>query len=91
LLTCKEFLGWLNEYLDETAAQEVREMVESHTSSCPNCFVIMDTTKRTIQIYKGMDPQSPPIEVHNRIMAALEKRFPNNSPASVVRPGCGRL
>jgi hypothetical protein len=74
LLTCKEFLGWLNEYLDETAAGEIRALVESHISSCPNCWVIHDTTKKTIQVYKGMEPQPLPSQVHNRIMAALEKR-----------------
>jgi hypothetical protein len=74
LLTCNEFLVWLNEYLDETAAAEIRQKVDAHASGCPNCFVILDTTKRTIQIYKGMEPQSPPLEIHKRIMAALEQR-----------------
>ena len=75
MLTCKEFLGWLNEYLDETAAADIRRQVEAHITSCPNCFVIFDTTKKTLQVYKGMEPQPLPPEVHNRLMDAIQKRI----------------
>jgi hypothetical protein len=75
LLTCKEFLVWLNEYLDETAAADIRKQVEAHITSCPNCFVIFDTTKKTLQVYKGMEPQPLPPEVRNRLMEAIQKRM----------------
>jgi hypothetical protein len=67
-------LSWLNEYLDETAAAEVRKQVESHITSCPNCWVIFDTTKKTLQVYKGMDAQPLPAEVHDRLMEMLQRR-----------------
>jgi anti-sigma factor (TIGR02949 family) len=75
LLTCKEFLQELNQYLDEDIDAELRCKLESHVNACPNCFVIFDTTKRTIQVYKGMEAQTIPSEVHSRLMAALEKRM----------------
>lgn len=75
MLTCKEFLAWLNEYLDEEAAEEIRKKVEQHVNACPNCWVIFDTTKKTLKIYKGMDPQQLPKDVESRLMAALEKRL----------------
>ena len=53
---------------------EIRRRVEAHVSECPNCFVVFDTTKKTLQIYKGMEPQPIPQDVHSRLMAALEKR-----------------
>ena len=74
LLTCKDFLSELNEYFDETTDAEIRRRVEVHVSECPNCFVVFDTTKKTLQIYKGMEPQPIPQDVHSRLMAALEKR-----------------
>ena len=74
LLTCKDFLSELNEYFDETTDAEIRRRVEAHVSECPNCFVVFDTTKKTLQIYKGMEPQPIPQDVHSRLMAALEKR-----------------
>ena len=74
LLTCKDFLAELNEYLDETTDADIRRRVEEHVSECPNCFVVFDTTKKTLQIYKGMEPQPIPQDVHSRLMAALERR-----------------
>jgi anti-sigma factor RsiW len=75
LLTCKEFLQELNEYLDDTADQELRVRLHAHVTECPNCFVIFDTTRKTISVYKGMEPQNIPEDVHSRLMKALEKRI----------------
>ena len=74
MLTCKEFLHELNEFLDETADQELRSRLQAHVTECPNCFVIFDTTKKTLRVYKGLEPQQIPDEVHTRLMRALEKR-----------------
>jgi len=74
LLTCKEFLVELNEYLDDTVDVELRRRLESHVTECPNCWVICDTTKKTIQIYKGMQPQVIPGDVQARLLKALERK-----------------
>lgn len=75
LLTCEQFLAELNDYLDETAAAEMRQELEAHLASCPNCWVICDTTKRTIEIYKGTDPYPMPAEVSARLHAALKAKM----------------
>jgi len=75
LLTCKQFLEELTDYLDEKTDPELRKKLEQHISDCPNCWVICDTTKKTIQIYKGMDPISIAPDIHDRLMAALEQKM----------------
>ena len=75
MLTCKEFLKELSDYLDESIAADLRAKLENHIAECPNCWVIADTTRRTIQIYKGMAPYPIPSEVESRLMAALEKKM----------------
>ncbi len=75
LLTCKDFLNELSDYLDETIDTELRAKLEKHITECPNCWVIADTTRKTIQIYKGMDPYPIPADVEDRLMKALEKRM----------------
>lgn len=75
MLTCKDFLHELSDYLDENIDRELRAKLEKHISECPNCWVIADTTKKTIQIYKGMDAQPIPQDVEQRLMAALEKKM----------------
>jgi anti-sigma factor RsiW len=77
LLTCNEFLAELNEYLDENEKidLELRRKLERHVTECPNCWVVYDTTKKTIQVYKGMTAQTLPDEVHARLLKALEKKM----------------
>jgi anti-sigma factor RsiW len=75
LLTCKDFLHELSDYLDENLDAEVRKKLEEHITECPNCWVIADTTRKTIKIYKGMDPFPIPSDVEGRLMAALEKKM----------------
>jgi len=79
LLTCKQFLEELSDYLDEKTDPELRQKLEQHISDCPNCWVICDTTKKTIQIYKGMDPVPIAPEIHDRLMAALEQKMARKS------------
>jgi anti-sigma factor RsiW len=75
LLTCKQFLEELSDYLDESVDAEIRSKLEEHIMECPNCWVICDTTKKTVQIYKGMEPYRVPEDVERRLMAALEKKM----------------
>ena len=75
MLTCKDFLRELSDYLDENLEAEIRSKIEAHIAECPNCWVIADTTRKTIMIYKGMEPYPIPAEVEGRLMRALEKKM----------------
>ncbi len=75
LLSCKDFLAELNDYLDESAQADLRAELERHLAECPNCWVICDTTQKTIQIYKGMDPYPVSEGVRSRLMEALHKKM----------------
>lgn len=75
LLTCKDFLHELSDYLDEATDAALRAKLEQHITECPNCWVIADTTRRTIQVYKGMEAYPIPKEVEERLMNALEKKM----------------
>ena len=75
MLTCKDFLSELSDYLDEAIDAELRAKLEKHITECPNCWVIADTTRRTIKIYKGMEAHPIPDDVQSRLMQALEKKM----------------
>jgi len=91
LVTCKDFLKELSDFLDESTDPSMRVELESHISRCPNCWVIFDTTKKTIQVYKGMEAKELPTEVHSRLMAALERKIStgtcSNSAAASAESG----
>jgi anti-sigma factor RsiW len=75
LLTCKDFLKELSDYLDESTDTATRSQLEQHIAECPNCWVIHNTTLKTIQIYKGMEALAIPADVEARLMRALEKKI----------------
>lgn len=75
MVTCKDFLKELGDYLDETVDPQVKEELSKHINECPNCWVVLNTTQKTIQVYKGMDPDPLPNGVHDRLIGALEKKI----------------
>ncbi len=75
MVTCKQFLQELNDYLDPNIDAVTKTHLEAHVSECPNCFVLVDTTKKTLQVYKGMEPQSIPQDVQARLWKALERKM----------------
>jgi len=75
LLTCKDFLNGLNDYLDETEDEEIKREVEQHISECPNCWVVLNTTQSTLKVFKGTEPQPIPEDVHNRLIERLQQRM----------------
>lgn len=75
MLTCKQFLQELNDYLDPCCDTDLKRKLTTHVSECPNCFVIINTTEKTLQIYKGIQPQEIPEDVKARLWKALERKM----------------
>jgi hypothetical protein len=75
VLTFKQFLQELNDYLDAKVEMELKLRIDSHISECQECFGVVHTTRMTIRLYKGVEPQPLPEEVKTRMMKALEKKM----------------
>jgi heterodisulfide reductase subunit B len=65
----------LTDYLDESLDAQTRKELDQHVSECPNCWVVLDTTQKTIKVYKGCEPQPVPEELENKLMAALKRKM----------------
>jgi anti-sigma factor RsiW len=65
----------LNAYLDEATSPEERERLQRHINECPNCWVVVDTTQKTLRVYKGVEAQTVPPDVSERLMAALQRKM----------------
>ena len=73
-ITCKQLLKELTDYVDGSLDAGARVALEAHLAKCPNCWVVCDTTKKTIEVFKGMDPYPLPEDVKGRLMKAIQKR-----------------
>ena len=80
MVTCKDFLRELSDFLDESTDPALRAELEKHISECPNCWVICDTTKKTIQVYKGMDPEPLPERVHSKLVQIIQAHCCKHEP-----------
>jgi anti-sigma factor RsiW len=76
-------LSELSDFLDESLGVAERQKLEEHINACPNCWVIADTTRKTIQVYKCHEPVTIPTEVRSRLMKALEKKMASKRDSSV--------
>ncbi len=74
MLTCKQFLQELTDFLDDTLDPKLRAELQKHVNECPNCWVVCDTTEKTLKVFKGMEAQAVPHHLQAKLMEALEKR-----------------
>ena len=50
MISCQDFMAEIGSYLDGDVAGEVRRQLEHHLSHCATCQVIVDSSRKTIQI-----------------------------------------
>ncbi len=70
-MTCSEFLKELTDYLDETIDAATRAELEDHLNWCHNCYVICNTTKKTVEIYRGSEIYELPEDLRTRLRSAI--------------------
>lgn len=73
--TCKDFLRELTDYLDSSLDPDTKQELDQHVQDCPNCWVVLDTTQRTLKIYKGCEPQAVPAALENKLLVALQQKM----------------
>jgi mycothiol system anti-sigma-R factor len=50
---CSELLAELSEYVDGSLQQSLCEAIEHHLQDCPNCTIVVDTLRKTIQLFQA--------------------------------------
>jgi anti-sigma factor RsiW len=81
---CSDFLHELNNYLDGALDPRVKAELEDHLAWCHNCFVVCDTTKKTIQIFRDSEvyelPDDLRTQLHSAIMAKCQAKKRKTGP-----------
>ncbi len=73
-MTCTEFLKILDDVIDESIAAETRVEIETHLKKCGHCEVVLNTTRKTIEIYRCHEIYELPVEVNERLHASIMER-----------------
>lgn len=72
-LGCPDILKNLNAYIDGDLDAMLCDQIEAHIDACPNCQIVVNTLKKTIQLYQ-IDGQETalPNEARRRLFASLD-------------------
>jgi len=72
-MTCTEFLSLLDDMIDD-AAVDMRADLGEHLTTCEHCEVTLNTTRKTIQIYRSHQLYEMPSGLRERLHAAIMAR-----------------
>ena len=69
---CEELLGSLSAYIDGDLGPELCLELEKHLAGCDNCRVVLNTTKRTIDLVQApIEKLDVPEDVRERLFKRL--------------------
>ncbi len=74
-MLCKELIRKLSEFLDGELGPAEAEELTSHLEHCEDCRIVVDTTRKTIEIYCDTEPMSLPEEVRERLNRTLVEKL----------------
>lgn len=73
-MTCTEFLAQLDELIDGTVTTQMRADLQEHLRGCEHCEVTLNTTRKTIEIYRSHEIYELPVSLRERLHAAIMER-----------------
>ena len=75
MITCKDFMAEIGNYLEGDVADEVRHQLEHHLSHCQTCTVLLDSSRKTLKIVTDTGsfdlPETTFRPIAERIMARI--------------------
>lgn len=71
-MKCNELIQYLSDYIDQKLDTELSEEVRQHLATCDNCCIALDTTQKTILLYKTAGHEELPIGQRSRLFERLQ-------------------
>ena len=70
-MKCKDFLNELTDYLDGALSENTKAELDEHLHWCHECHVLLNTTKKTIEIYRDNQIYELPENLRSRLHQAI--------------------
>ncbi len=68
---CEGWLDQLSLYLDGELAEHLCRELQRHLAECPDCHVVFNTTRRTIELYRRYGRVPMPEGARERLFRAI--------------------
>jgi hypothetical protein len=79
MLSCAEFLAEFGDYLENAAEPGLKARLEEHLHECKTCCVIVDSTRKTVQIVTDSDSFNLPDMLGESIVTEVMGRVRQKS------------
>ena len=73
-MNCKGVIRELSNYIDGDVDPGLKTELERHLNHCEDCTMIVDQTKKSIEILCDSKPVELPSDVRSRLHAALREK-----------------
>jgi len=73
-VTCTEFIALLDEMIEDALPASTRAELQEHLHGCEHCEVTLNTTRKTIEIYRSHEVYELPNSVRQRLHDAIMAR-----------------
>ncbi len=70
---CREFFEQLSDYIDGELAASLCTELEQHLANCPNCRIVVNTTHKTVSLYRRYSQAELPPGASERLWQAIER------------------
>jgi anti-sigma factor RsiW len=74
-LNCKGVIRELSNYIDGDLDLAMKQELERHLGHCGDCTMIVDQTKKTVEIFCDSTPVALPSDVRARLHEALQRKM----------------
>lgn len=74
-ISCEDLLQYLSDYIDENLDEELTAVAKHHLATCHNCSVVLDSTQKTIFLYRQQGKRTIPAERRERLFDRLQDAF----------------
>ncbi len=78
-MICKEVIRKLSEYLDGELDPVLAEQLTRHLEHCEDCGLVVDTTRKTIEMYCDSEPAPLPDDVRRQLDRAFAEKLGRSS------------
>lgn len=70
---CEALLSSLSDYIDGELSAELCQAIEKHIAECENCRIVVDTTRKTVDLVHTTNDPRPgvPEDVRDRLFKRL--------------------
>jgi anti-sigma factor (TIGR02949 family) len=70
-VSCKQLVHSLSDYVDGTLDDSLCQELERHLQDCNDCQVVVNTLKKTVELYHTTPHEEVPEDVRERLFTRL--------------------